>query len=83
MLKLVHDRFLPNAVVLLHDHGDAGSTIEQIAPFIKGRTSIDGKATAYVCENYACKTPINEIDEINKMLTAVSQGNELISMVEF
>jgi uncharacterized protein YyaL (SSP411 family) len=52
MLKLVYDRFLPNAVVLFHDHGEAGSAIEKIVPFIKSQTSIDGKATAYVCENY-------------------------------
>jgi uncharacterized protein YyaL (SSP411 family) len=73
MLKLVYDRFLPNAVVLLHDHGQAGSAIEQVVPFIKSQTSIDGKATAYVCENYVCKKPINEIDDLDKMLSDISQ----------
>ncbi|MHC4632080.1 MAG: thioredoxin domain-containing protein [Planctomycetota bacterium] len=74
MLKLVYDRFLPNAVVLFHDHGEAGSAIEKIVPFIKSQTSIDGKATAYVCENYVCKKPINEIDDLDKMLSDISQA---------
>ncbi|MHC4190146.1 MAG: hypothetical protein ACYSUB_10810, partial [Planctomycetota bacterium] len=74
MLKLVYDRFLPNAVVLFHDHGEAGSAIEQIVPFIKSQTSIDGKATTYVCENYVCKKPINEIDDLDKMLSDISQA---------
>ncbi len=74
MLKLVYDRFLPNAVVLFHDHGEAGSAIEQIVPFIKSQTSIDGKATAYVCENYVCKKAINEIDDLDKMLSDISQA---------
>ncbi|MHC4191965.1 MAG: thioredoxin domain-containing protein [Planctomycetota bacterium] len=74
MLKLVYDRFLPNAVVLFHDHGEAGSAIEQIVPFIKSQISIDDKATAYVCENYVCKKPINEIDDLDKMLSDISQA---------
>jgi len=74
MLKVVYDRFLPNPVVLFHDHGEAGSAIEKIVPFIKSQISIDGKATAYVCENYVCKKPINEIDDLDKMLSDISQA---------
>jgi uncharacterized protein YyaL (SSP411 family) len=74
MLRVVYDRFLPNAVVLFHDHGEAGSAIEQIIPFIKSQTSIDGRATAYVCENYVCKKPINEIGDLEKMLSDVSRA---------
>jgi len=74
MLKVVYDRFLPNAVVLFHDHGEAGSAIKKIVPFIKSQISIDDKATAYVCENYVCKKPINEIDDLDKMLSDISQA---------
>jgi uncharacterized protein YyaL (SSP411 family) len=69
MLKLAYDRFMPNAVVLFHDHGEVGFAIEKIVPFIKNQTSIDGKATAYVCENYVCKKPIDEIDGLEKTLS--------------
>ena len=71
MLKLVRSRFLPNAVVLLHEQGKKGSAIEKVVPFIKNQTAIDGKATAYVCENYLCNRPVNNIDDFDKMLPEI------------
>jgi hypothetical protein len=29
-------------------------------PLLVGRIQIDGAATAYVCENYACQLPVTE-----------------------
>ena len=68
MLKLVHGTFLSNAVVLLHEPEKADSTLYNIVPFIKNQTAAGDKATAYVCENYACKEPINNIDEFEKLI---------------
>ena len=71
MLGLLRSKFLPNAVVLLHEEDDAGSDIYRIAPFIKNQGVIDGKATAYVCENYICNRPVNKINEFDEMLSEV------------
>ena len=68
MLKLIHGKFLPNAVVLLHEPDKADSTLYQTVPFIKNQTAIEGKATAYVCENYVCKKPINNIGEFENII---------------
>jgi uncharacterized protein YyaL (SSP411 family) len=73
MLKSVRSRFLPNAVVLLHQTGSAGEAIEKIVPFLAGQKPIDAKATAYVCENYVCKQPINDTAEFDKVLSEISQ----------
>ena len=73
MLKSVRSRFLPNAVVLLHQTGPAGEAIEKIVPFLAGQKPIDAKATAYVCENYVCKQPINNIAEFDKVLSNISR----------
>jgi uncharacterized protein YyaL (SSP411 family) len=72
MLNLVRGKFLPNAVVLLHEQNEAGSAISRIAPFIKNQTAIGGKTTAYVCENYVCKKPVNKIEELDKLLSDIS-----------
>ena len=74
MLKLLRSKFLPNAVVLLHEQGQKGSAIEQIVPFVKNQTAINGKATAYVCENYVCNRPVNRIDDFDKMLSDISRA---------
>lgn len=68
MLKLIRSNFLPNAVLLLHPNGKAASEIETIVPFIANQTAIDGKATAYICENYVCIRPVNTIDELKNLL---------------
>ena len=74
ILNLVCHKFLPNTIVLLHEQNVAGSDIEQVVPFIKNQTTIDGKATVYVCENYVCNRPVNKIDDLNKMLSDISRA---------
>ncbi|MHC4623168.1 MAG: thioredoxin domain-containing protein [Planctomycetota bacterium] len=73
MLKLLHRRFLPRAVILFHATGDGGKGIEEQVPFLKGQAAIDGKATAYVCENYVCSKPVNSVRELEALLDATSK----------
>jgi hypothetical protein len=35
---------------------------------LEGRDQIDGKATAYVCENYACKLPVTNVEALRDQL---------------
>lgn len=73
MLELVRTKFLPNALVLLHEQGKAGLAIEQVVPFIKCQTAKENKATAYVCENYVCRRPVNRLEDLDRILAAVSR----------
>jgi uncharacterized protein YyaL (SSP411 family) len=73
MLKLIRSKFLPNAVILLHQQENTDSSIDKTIPFIKNLTTIDGKATAYVCENYACNWPVNKLDDLKKLLSDISR----------
>jgi hypothetical protein len=68
MLELLCGKFMPNTVVLLHDEDKADLALYEIVPFIKNRTAVEGKATAYVCENYACKKPVNDINDFEGLL---------------
>jgi uncharacterized protein YyaL (SSP411 family) len=74
MLRTVRSRFLPRAVVLLHGAGKAGEAIEKEVAFLRGQVAIDGKATAYVCENYVCKRPVNSVSELEGLLDAISKA---------
>ena len=79
MLKLIRSRFLPNAVVMLHDQDKIDSAIYKIVPFIENQPAIGGKATAYVCENYVCKRPVNSFSEFEALLAlkaGVSENSE-------
>ena len=55
MLRLVHDRFIPNKILLLADGGPAQEQLADWLPFVGGMSRRDGRATIYVCENYACR----------------------------
>jgi uncharacterized protein YyaL (SSP411 family) len=76
MLHLLGSKFLPNAVVLLHEQGEKGLAIEQIVPFVKNQTAMEGKATAYVCENYICNQPVNNIEEFEKIISSTNRKKD-------
>ncbi len=63
MLKALRGRFLPDHVLLW-----ANDAINQIAPYTKGQTAMNGKVTAYVCENFQCNLPVTSSEEMLKLL---------------
>jgi uncharacterized protein YyaL (SSP411 family) len=67
MLKEVRKHFLPNKVILLVDD-DSKSELVSYLPFIENMTMIDGKATAYICQNYSCQLPTNDVDKIAEIM---------------
>jgi hypothetical protein len=65
MIQTVRKPFEPNKVVLLHPAEKKSPEIASLAPYTKEQTSLDGKATAYVCRHYQCSLPTTDK---NKML---------------
>jgi hypothetical protein len=72
MVKALRAVFVPSKVVLFRPADETLPEIERITPFFKSQLSIGGKATAYVCSNYSCKSPTNSI---NKMITLLKSGS--------
>jgi uncharacterized protein YyaL (SSP411 family) len=60
MLKIVRRHARPHQVVLLADGGPGQDFLGKHAEFYQSITAIDGKATAYVCENFVCQLPTND-----------------------
>ena len=67
MLAQLHSTYIPNKVVLLRSEQDPKS-LTQLASFTEFQTSLDGKATAYVCLNYACKLPTTDPEQMLALL---------------
>ena len=57
----IQGKFLPDAVVVLSSEPE---THAATIPLLKDRGMIDGKATAYVCENFVCQRPVTSIDDL-------------------
>jgi uncharacterized protein YyaL (SSP411 family) len=72
LLHLVHERFIPNKILLLADGGSGQKRLAQWLPFLAGVTAKQGRATAYVCENYVCKLPTPDPRVVARILDGKS-----------
>jgi uncharacterized protein YyaL (SSP411 family) len=66
MKREIRKTYSPNTVI-------AGARSEpgedENSPLLQGRAQINGKATAYVCQNYACKLPVTSAAELVEQLS--------------
>ena len=68
MLEALRSRFIPNKVTLLRPMETEAPEINDLAEFVKYQVSIDGKATAYVCQNFSCKVPTTDAEKMLEFL---------------
>ncbi len=68
MLRTLNEQYLPNAIVILAEGGESQKALVKLLPFLETIKATDGKATAYVCINYACQLPTSDAE---KMLALV------------
>jgi uncharacterized protein YyaL (SSP411 family) len=54
-------RFLPHDALLFAGGGDAQKRLAALAPFVGPLAPKSGKATAYVCVDYACRLPTTDL----------------------
>lgn len=73
MLRLIHSKFLPNTVVVLHEPDKADLILYDTVPFVKNQTTIGDNATAYVCENYICKEPVDNIRDFENLIAGMAE----------
>ncbi len=68
MLEALRTRFIPNKVTIFRPMEMESPPIERLAEYVKYQVSRDGKATAYVCMNFACKEPTTEVDKMLELI---------------
>ncbi len=67
LLAEVQRNFMPDTIILQRDENDS-ATIDKIVPFIDGMIQVNGKATAYLCQNFACQRPQTEPQKLRQLL---------------
>jgi uncharacterized protein YyaL (SSP411 family) len=60
MLELIRRHFLPDTAVMLAD---------------ERYPAIEGKSTAYVCENFACRLPTTDPPKLEELLTNLTSSS--------
>lgn len=66
LIDVINERYLPNSVFACAslENQEAFAVIALLAD----RSQQDGKATAYVCQNFACQAPVTTPDELQNLL---------------
>jgi len=72
MIRKIHSFYLPDTVTIFQPADNAGEQIRELIPFIQEMKPLEGKATAYICENFACRPPVTDMDEIERVLSPVT-----------
>ncbi len=64
LLDVVNARYLPNSVLACKSEEKQ----DEIVPLLAHRLAMGGLATAYVCQNFACQSPVTTTEELAKLL---------------
>jgi len=62
----VWKRYLPNKIVV-QSPPTLGRAADAL-PLLKGRSALDGAATAFVCEHYSCQRPVTKAEDLASQL---------------
>jgi uncharacterized protein YyaL (SSP411 family) len=70
----IWSRYLPNKVVAQVSPGDKRAG--DLVALVRQRPQVDGKTTAYVCENFVCKTPTTDPRELASQLLKTASARD-------
>jgi len=76
LLQRLREQYLPNAIVILAEGGAAQKSLAKLLPFVETIQPVDGKATAYVCVNYACQLPTSDAEKMLALVLPVHPQNK-------
>ncbi len=68
LLGLVWQRYMPNHILMLADGGEEQQELAKFLSVVSTMRMKNGKATAYVCENYMCNLPTADATVVARLL---------------
>ncbi len=75
-LKELRKTYLPNKVLIQVEEGEHAEKLAALVPIVEGRTVINGKSTAYVCENGICQLPSFTAKDFARQIKAITMLDE-------
>ena len=66
-IDVINKNYMPNSVVVVKNVVEEKS-LSELIPYTEEQNMIDDKATAYICENFACLAPITDINQFIKVI---------------
>jgi hypothetical protein len=69
LLKEVHRHFLPKTILLLADGSDGQKYLGEKNEAIRTMSTVEGQSAAYVCENFTCKAPVTNPQQLSELVS--------------
>ncbi len=66
--KQLNSSFKPRTIVIVNHSNNGINLIEKLIPFIKEQKMVNGRPTFYICKNYTCNLPTNDLNEALKFV---------------
>ena len=70
MTAVLHEQLGPRRAILCADDGAGQQWLAARRPYLAAMKPVEGRATAYVCENFTCQAPVNSPIELRVLLNA-------------
>ncbi|MSU45840.1 MAG: thioredoxin domain-containing protein [Lacunisphaera sp.] len=70
LVAVLHGKLGPRRALLAADGGEGQCWLAAHRPYLAEMKPIDGRATAYVCENYACQASVSSPADLQALLNA-------------
>jgi uncharacterized protein YyaL (SSP411 family) len=68
LTEVVRTHFLPETVILAIRNDEERHVVGTLQQALANMTPVDGKAAAYVCQNFACQLPVTEPAALEQLL---------------
>ena len=74
LLKTILEEAPPHRLIFLADRGPAHTKLATNLDILASIKPLEGKATAYICENYVCKLPTSDQAQVSRQLRELSES---------
>ena len=71
LLRNIHANFIPNKTLLCFD--PARPPRQGVPRVLKGKTQVDDRLTAYVCQDFACSLPVTSWEALRPLILPAGQ----------
>ncbi|HEY2015246.1 MAG TPA: thioredoxin domain-containing protein [Bryobacteraceae bacterium] len=68
LVRTLYARFVPHRIVLLVDSPETRQALGARIPTIRTMEKLGGRASAYVCRDYACQLPVSEPEKFAELI---------------
>jgi uncharacterized protein YyaL (SSP411 family) len=68
MISRIQQAFLPNKALFFRPEGEGSRAVINLSPYAEALIPLNHQPTVYLCEQFTCRAPITDLNELEKAL---------------